>query len=283
MPTISVKSWHHTRFAKAYATAKIYNGSEELTTGIRKLTQFYAATRLAGCGADMAAINAFVTALGAEQLESKRGTREYLHEVDAVAQRFWSSSRVLTMQDGKKVEFCSILNCLLREDREEKIKQLTRVCRSINERSVTRGEVVEFPEDRRLFRGGSLPDHHRSFFVPGKKYRAPAYVATTKIQQVTQGFLQKVHKDGLPPVLWIIHVDHRDGCSHVNYVERSNMESEKEYLFVAYSVFTVRSVVWKARPTWKEPHCIEVDAASCNLIETEEEERGIPIPLAPWT
>lgn len=87
----------------------------------------------------------------------------------------------------------------------------------------------------------------------------------------------------MPPVLWVIHVDKADGCSHVNYVERSNMESEKEYLFVAYSVFTVRSVKWREHPTWKKPHRIEVDAAPCNLIESKAELRGKLIPLAPWT
>jgi hypothetical protein len=65
-------------------------------------------------------------------------------------------------------------------------------------------------------------------------------------------------------------------------VEKTQVEGEQEYLFVPYSVFTVRQVTWtKGRPN--KPHVIELEAAIDNMDEEdEEEESGIALPLAPW-
>jgi len=144
--------WQETEFARTYDDAKQAESSPDLIVSVKKLAKIFADTRPAGCGADKTAVKEFITALHAEQHEGKKKTEEYLYEVTLVAQRFWSSSKTLTLADGRKVEFCSLLNSLLREDRSESMKHLTRICRTINELSVTRGEKVEFPEDRRLFR-----------------------------------------------------------------------------------------------------------------------------------
>ena len=62
--------------------------------------------------------------------------------------------------------------------------------------------------------------------------------------------------------------------------------AEQEYLFTAYSIFTVRSVAWGAGGA---PHRIELDAASDNRVEAEggEGRWATPagsehLPLAPW-
>ena len=67
------------------------------------------------------------------------------------------------------------------------------------------------------------------------------------------------------------------GCYHVNYVDRTNVPGEKEFLFVPYSVFTVREVVWHPKPTWKDPHIVHLDVADDNLLFD-----GQCLPLAPW-
>ena len=75
-------------------------------------------------------------------------------------------------------------------------------------------------------------------------------------------------------------------CKHVNLVQKSLVPGEQEYLFTAYSIFTVRSVVWGADGA---PHRIELDAASDNRAEAEggEGRWATPagserLPLAPW-
>jgi hypothetical protein len=53
---------------------------------------------------------------------------------------------------------------------------------------------------------------------------------------------------GEPCVMWEVHVDPAGKysparrCKHVNYVERTNVVEEKEYLFAPYSPFTVTEV-----------------------------------------
>ena len=66
-------------------------------------------------------------------------------------------------------------------------------------------------------------------------------------------------------------------CKHVNYVNRTNVAGEEEYLFSAYSVFTVMRVAWQANPTGSNPHVVELKAAIDNKEEPEN------LPLAPWS
>jgi hypothetical protein len=85
---------------------------------------------------------------------------------------------------------------------------------------------------------------------------------------------------GKPAVLWEVHVDPAGEhdpvrrCKHVNYVLNSLVGREHEYLFTAYSVFTVRRVEWSADATTLSR--IELEAALDNSVEDED------LPLAPW-
>ena len=98
--------------------------------------------------------------------------------------------------------------------------------------------------------------------------------------------------------MWVIHVDPvgqhdlSKRCKHVNFVQHSLIvdaagnPSELEYLFSAYSVFTVRSVRWGAGGA---PHRIELDAASDNRVAAEggagrwaTPAGSEDLPLAPW-
>ena len=80
--------------------------------------------------------------------------------------------------------------------------------------------------------------------------------------------------------------DSAQRCKHVNFVSHSLVDGEAEYLFTAYSIFTVRSVTWCAGGA---PHRIELDAASDNNAAAEgghgpwaPPPGSEQLPLAPW-
>jgi len=81
-----------------------------------------------------------------------------------------------------------------------------------------------------------------------------------------------------PGVLWVVHVDpageHDPSkrCQHA-YLIASHLRHELEFLFTAYSVFTVRSVEWGEGGA---PNLVELDAATDNDAEP------LDLPLAPW-
>ena len=98
---------------------------------------------------------------------------------------------------------------------------------------------------------------------------------------------------GFQSVLWVVHVDPAGEddvtkrCKHVNFVEHSLVAGEKEYLFAAYSIFSVRKVSWGEGGA---PHLIEIDAASDNKPEAEGGAGRWATPagseglsLAPWS
>jgi hypothetical protein len=151
--------------------------------------------------------------------------------------------------------------------------------RGINElcvtaRGSTTAKVPTHPDDNVCFRGGGFLDDHRSFFTKGKKFRQPAYLATSFSVSVANVFISR---SGMPSkVRWTIRIDPDHKCKHVNLVDKSNIQGEQEYLFVPYSAFTVLSVAWKAGTT-AEPHEIELLAAVDNRQEPED------LPLAPWS
>ena len=112
------------------------------------------------------------------------------------------------------------------------------------------------------------------------KYRAPGFVATSFDDITALGFAVRHGLDlGKPAVLWEVHVDpagehdRARRCKHVNYV-KGLVGGEKEYLFTAYSVFTVRDVEWKDDD--KTLSRIVLEAAHDNSAEDED------LPLAPW-
>ena len=107
----------------------------------------------------------------------------------------------------------------------------------------------------------------------------PGFLASTFSRDVAVGF-----RDGLgyppeaPGVLWVVHVDpageHDPSkrCKHA-YLIASHLRHELEFLFTAYSVFTVRSVEWGEGDA---PNLVELDAATDNDAEP------LDLPLAPW-
>jgi hypothetical protein len=148
-------------------------------------------------------------------------------------------------------EFSFIVNTFLRMDDAAAAPHLAIIVRAINTLLITRrGDVnmIRFPPNGIVYRGSGLPDQHRSFFQSGRKYRVPGFLATSFSRNVAERFMMWADRRGEPCVLWIIHVDpageHSEArrCMHVNFVTRSHVDREDEYLFVPYAPFQVKQV-----------------------------------------
>jgi hypothetical protein len=86
------------------------------------------------------------------------------------------------------------------------------------------------------------------FFITGKKYRVPMFLATSFRKQKAQDFIDGSSADAL--VLWKVKLHPHDRCHHVNLVRdtETHVEGECEFLFVPYSAFTVESVTCSRNP-----------------------------------
>ena len=129
------------------------------------------------------------------------------------------------------------------------------------------------------------PGQPPPFFVAGKKYRIPMFLATSDELKVAENFMVMAADRGDPPVIWTIKVDPRGAaqllyrCKHVNQVPKSNVPGEFEFLYAPYSVVTIESVTLPpagAAPTPACPIRIVVVAALDNKDEPHD------LPLAPW-
>ena len=155
--------------------------------------------------------------------------------------------------------------------------------------------AVAFPRDGEVYRGTGFDDAHKDFFTVGRAYRVPGFLATSFSEATATEFMRRAARaqaHGHQAVLWVVRVDPAGEhdmtkrCKHVNFVTHALVAGESEYLFTAYSIFTVRSVTWGRDGA---PHRIELDAASDNRVEAEggEGRWATPIaseelPLAPW-
>jgi hypothetical protein len=144
-----------------------------------------------------------------------------------------------------------MINFFLRNDDARASKYLAVVVRGINTLLITgrtHKAMVRFPPGGTVYRGGGLPDDHRMFYKPGKKYRVPGFLASSFSRTVAENFMVFADARDEPCVLWIIHVDPAGEhdvtkrCLHVNYVTHTNVHGEGEYLFAPYAPFEVKSV-----------------------------------------
>ena len=152
---------------------------------------------------------------------------------------------------------------------------------------------LPFPPEGEVYRGGGFDESYRGFFTPGKQYRVPGFLATSFSRATATRFLRTAEAYGQQAVLWVVRVDpageddQTQRCKHVNFVTHSLVGGEAEYLFTAYSIFTVRAVEWGVDGA---AHRIEIDAASDNRVEAEggDGRWATPVgseglPLAPWS
>jgi len=209
-----------------------------------------------------------------KQTMSKATKDELIGQVEIISILLWTSGRSL-----KGKELCSILNYAIRSDKEEYIKSAIIFSKGINSLCVTRNNksLNNWPENNITYRGGGFPnDDKRDFFKPNTKYRAPMFIATSFQERVARNFSNQAQINGFPPVIWYFHFDPKLGCVHVNYIPKSLVEGEDEFLFTAYSVFIVKGVSWKEVATYEEPNEIHLFVAPDNLSHPED------LPLAPW-
>ena len=192
-----------------------------------------------------------------------------LDKIREHALRIWTSDKRL--QDR---ELCSILNEAIRNDDVELLPHAMVIVKALNQHLITRHQPRAVDDNMLLYRGAGLPDVHRSFFTVGKVFRVPMFMATSVNRKVAMRFSYNAHTSDCPAVLWTIRFP--EDCYHMNLLSVSEKPHEQEYLFTPYSVFTVGKVVWKKKPTVKNPHEVTLLAASDNRTEAEDE------PLAPW-
>lgn len=215
---------------------------------------------------------------------------EALHfadDVTAAVERLWTSAQLVNYTTHK-VELCSILNAVIREDIVEQVAHAAVLVRGINMLCVTSSRLgtVSFPPGGQTWRGGGFNEAHRYFFEEGKSFRVPGFLASSFSFRKAQGFLRRAVNSGsnLSGVLWTIRVDpkgqsdHNHQCKQANLITKRarNVPDEEEYLFAPYSVFTVAKVIWSNTPDHNNPHKIILDAYTDNLEAPED------LPLSPW-
>jgi len=232
--------------------------------------------------AHLTPVRSFVERLRQQAAEAGIDT---MGDAGATAELLWSSAERLEGVEGYDKELCGLINHALRENLPTVglAWRLAGVVRAINAVRQIRGrdeDANRFPPGGRTYRGGGFDTKFRGFFSVGKKYRVPGFLATSFDEQVALKFRDE--EAYVPPggerILWVVHVDPAGDidksrrCKHA-YLIRSLLSHEAEFLFTAFSVFTVRNVLWGEGGT---PSRVELDAAMSNDTEPED------LPLAPW-
>jgi hypothetical protein len=223
--------------------------------------------------------------------------------VALTAQQLWTSTDVV--EGGP--EFCTMYSAVLREDRASLAAAAATLARALNTNLVWPGDnELPFPGGARApghnkstakgkcFRGGGFRDTPatRAFFEAkkkkskaGSKFRVAQFLATSFSRPAAERFVMRAADtlgaggDGRAnaTVLWTIELDGIQRCLHVNRLTETHVEEEAEFLFAAFSVFSVVKAVWSDTPTDAlTPHQITIRAAVDNAEERED------LPLAPW-
>ena len=185
------------------------------------------------------------------------------------------------------MQLCSVLNAVIRDDVANEIQAAALIFRSLNTRRVHRVnaganvDVQSYPPDGETWRGGGFREEHRAFFevMKDKKYRVPAFLATSNNRSVAAGFVFKASKSH-SCAIWCIKFDKRGKdhpeyrVRHMTFVSKTLVPDKEEYLFAPYSVFTLQEVKWSAKLS--KPHEFTILAACDNKEEDEN------LPLTPW-
>jgi hypothetical protein len=252
----------NSQFLKMYEEAKIPEHQHEIFSAVHKILEYFCTQNKIS----EPVRNKFFKKL---QEESFEHPDEILGEATATCLRLWTSS----LQLVGRWEFCGILNYLIRKD--ECMPEVSFLSRGINGMCVKRNmDPKKWPEGDKLFRGACLPLTEIPFFAPEQKYRCPMYLASSVRESVAKNFcaLRGAGTTGeLVGVIFVIHVDPQLKCWHVNYVERTNCPGEEEFLFVPYSVFTVKKAKKKNDYWW-----IHLSAAEDNKKHPDD------LPLSSW-
>ena len=220
--------------------------------------------------------------------------------VRVVAQKAWTSTEMFAGSSGP--EFAFIYSKALRTDEAALAKNLALLARALNINLVQGAGAAMSPggagggnfprgpaaagDDKSTtegacWRGTGFGDDPqlRAFFTPGRKYRCAQFLSTSFKQGVAKTFMRR-GGFGQPKCLWKVELDQNLGCDHVNLLKSSAVGSEVEFLFTAFSVFTVAAVQWSQTPTNDAtPHTITIRAA----YDNKAYDCPTDLPLAPWS
>ena len=161
-------------FVRAYDAAEAPEFCDQLL-GFLRQTIFAACRKY---GASEEAARDFLKRL---QLQTFSHKEELASNMAESAALIWTSAEKLRLGPGNTVEFCSLLNRILRERDPDLLAPACGVVRGINLLCVTRRDPskLRFPPGGKSHRGGGLPAAHAPFFSGGKKFRVPMYLATS--------------------------------------------------------------------------------------------------------
>jgi hypothetical protein len=276
------------KFEHYYNQTPVPNFADELLSAVRKVIfQFCEKNKV-----QKAEALKFFKALEQQAFSHAKDLAE---SISTSAGLIWTSQLLLSLPDGRTMEFCAIMNRILRDLDDDLLPDACIVVRGINSLCVMRrhSSMLMFPPGGVSYRGGGLPLQHVKnvpgfpppFYIPGKKYRVPMFLATSFKLYVAQNFSFMAAQQGHSPVIWTIKVDPRGElellyrCKHVNQVAKSNVDGESEFLYAPYSVFTIESVELPSGGADPTPHCpvrIVILASLDNQTESKL------LPLAPW-
>jgi hypothetical protein len=156
-------------FSHAYDSSEAPEHAFQLMTNVHNFI-------IAACrkyGASEQAARAYFNQLQAEVFQLKDMTLKTL------ALQLWVSISRLELAPGRHIEFCSLVNRMLRECDPELLPCGCSVVRGINLLFNQNDDPNAHPPGSKLHRGGALPLQHLPFFTAGKKFRVPMYYATT--------------------------------------------------------------------------------------------------------
>uniref|UniRef100_A0A7S4G9F7 Uncharacterized protein n=1 Tax=Eutreptiella gymnastica TaxID=73025 RepID=A0A7S4G9F7_9EUGL len=271
------RTFEGSNFKREYDAAAVPEYQHQLLSAVKELVDHHCAKN----GIDEEHGKSFFRRLQSDAFQ-KPG--ELLSEVPTAAQRLWTSPQ--PMSERHDFGLHAIINSAIREDDPEEAPAAAVISRALNSLLVFRRPPVElhFPPEATVWRGGGLPDAHRAFYTAGKMYRVPGFLATSFSEDKAYEFMYRAHAlHGLPAVQWVVHLDPRGQqqfryrCKQVNFVNATQVPGEEEFLFAAYSVFTVRDVQWVSEATPDGPHVVHLEAAIDNNLPNSG-----GLPLAPW-
>ena len=164
----------YTLFLSAYDAAQALQYPDQLLAAVRETT-FAFSRKLRVTEGEVVR---YFREVQAEALEHRDELQDSMAESAVL---IWTSAKRLTLQPGTTIEFCSLLNRILREHDPDLLPSACVVVRGINLLCVMRRDETKllYPPAGESHRGGGLPLHHLPFFVVGKKFRVPMFLATS--------------------------------------------------------------------------------------------------------
>jgi hypothetical protein len=217
-----------------------------------------------------------------------------------MCERLWTSPEELNLPGGTTRALFQIINEVVREDDHSYqadgapsllLPATTLVCMlqyHLNAgRRTTKGHT-KWPDGQNgdtrdtVFRGSGLPAEHQAFFrsLAGEDrwYRVPHPLASSFRTAKAYEFMG--YQPGtMPKAEWTIKFDPTKRCPHVNYVEKTEVPGEEEFLFSAYSAFKViefRPPTSGDGTDRDDPFRITLEAHHDNTKVAED------VPCSPW-